>query len=434
MIFLVCAILTSLVVSSIGALSDVTSSTNVTFQRDNTTKLCEEGVVIFILTIVPEGRDRQEYRLDCTITLYTEHGSQLVGEGLPLVDFKNVSSFFGQLKSFVERHPLSALHSTVRLTYRFDTSNGNCNFSLVANGTVLISYMERNGTIFQNISENALRFNGTLEPYLNDTNLYYLKNYKESLNSERQSIYTYVQGVDNSTNVYELYYNERNDSIVCLITADAMLNYLVLINGRVVGYGETNYNDMENTYTTGGSVSRGSVEDFECRIIFPNGMVAVKKFHMAKDDSKSQTTTILQITTTNEDIFELDATTTVYSDTFAASRTVIAPVTTTVNTEVEIITDQNNEESENSTVVSSFVGTISTSMTFVPESDVELTPSTPTIVDYEDETKAAKTSASETASTVAIVVVIVVIILIASALVVNRRRVRRCTQTQRDIL
>lgn len=297
MLSLVYAILISSAASSIIGSSNTISSTNVTFQQDQTSPRCSEKVVVLTTSVDANGKTRHEFRLECTSAMYVTPSSDAIGEWsaiLPLtVQFHNVSGFFKNQDTFITKYPLDALQpKSAEIVIYFDTSNGNFNFSLVVNDTLLLLYRETNEKDFRYVSKIGNAFNTTVNPYINGTNMNYLKACRPYLESERNIIYKYVrERDDNSTNSYDLYV--RNGTIICVIESEAPWYYQFYIDGCRTQSTETNYDDVGATYSTVAKAPRGHKNVSTCRIEFPNGMSVTQTISLPRLDLELETATTM---------------------------------------------------------------------------------------------------------------------------------------------
>lgn len=275
--------------------SGIGSSKNITFHEDQKSMRCNEKVVVLTTKIDPSGKTIHEFRLDCTSAMYITPSPDAIGEWsaiLPLtVQFYNVSTFFKNQDNFVKKYPLDALQlRTASIIIYFDTSNGNVNFSLVINNTLLIFYLETNETEFRYVSKSGNMFNTTLNPYMNGTDLDYLKKSRTSLDSERNVIYKYVEEHDNNnTNAYDLYI--QNDTVVCVIESEAPWYYRFYIDGCRIETTVTNYDDVGATYSTVGRSHRGHKNVSTCKIEFPNGMSVTQTISVPNTETEMETVT-----------------------------------------------------------------------------------------------------------------------------------------------
>lgn len=417
--------LLSSVVSLVEGFSFTSSSVNVTVRQDNTTRPCDEKVLVFALTVAPGKRNDYDFRLDCTCVLYmaqSPNSTETWSAPIPNVTFNNVTSFFRGVEKFMTESPLNNVSTApIQLEYRFDTFSGNYNFSLLTGEESLISYVKNEKNEIRNVSESAKEHNGTLSPYLKGPMIELLNASRDHLDLERKIIYNFTQERDRDrTDSYELY--RRNDTIICTMTSDAPWYRTFFFNGRPVNTTQTGYNNQDGTYTTVATMVRTYEENITCTITFPNGATATLNISLPRTDPESKTlpntpssvAATVQTTPMIEHDTETPASASTFLDTTAA-RTV---PTTAKQTTVPGLRISRTPDAATS-------------------SDTRIDPPTTRTTDSgidEDEATAAERSSLGTGSTAAIVIVVAVIILIVSALMVHRRRRRSSMKESKDIL
>lgn len=180
------------------------------------------------------------------------------------------------------------LSKNIQLIYRFDTVTGNFNLSFSVDKEIIIFYVYKDGQ-GSKVKEPS---DDDIKSITKSYNIGGPKNeliaYTSSLDAERRGIYDVLRQKENVTNIYDLYFKAYDDVIVCVIKSRNPWHYQINFDEDIVSLVIRRYNVQENVYVTIGNISRQNKTDVVCRIISPDGLIAIQKIHISESASATE--------------------------------------------------------------------------------------------------------------------------------------------------